>query len=55
MYGEKTIKARIVFKKVVSVDFEVNYFYNPLDVELFDFYKIFRMEKKMIERIFHFR
>ncbi|MDD3242766.1 MAG: hypothetical protein PHD32_03455 [Eubacteriales bacterium] len=53
--GDKSLKkAKIVFKKVVSVDFEINYFDNFIGAELFGFYEIFDSEKKkqMIEKVF---
>jgi hypothetical protein len=51
------LTARIIFKEVVSVDFEVNYFDNCIGAELFGFYEIFSPEKKkeMLEKVFKTR
>lgn len=51
------IQAKIIFKEVVSIDFEINFFDNCIGSELCGFYEIFDNEKKkeMIEKIFQAR
>lgn len=53
----KLKKAKLLFRDVVSIDFEVNYFDNCVGAELFGFYEINRLEKKqeMIEKVFQNR
>lgn len=56
--GDRMLKtAKILFRSVVSIDFEVNYFDNPIGAELFGFYEIDWPEKKrkMIEKVFDTR
>ncbi|MEM1485228.1 hypothetical protein V6615_10150 [Oscillospiraceae bacterium PP1C4] len=54
---ESLIKAKIIFREVVSIDFEINFFDNFIGAELFGFYEIFNIEKKkeMIEKVFKAR
>ncbi|WP_434799297.1 hypothetical protein [Terrisporobacter vanillatitrophus] len=58
-YDEKdrVIKALIIFKGVIAIDFEINYFNNSIGSELFGFYEIFDTTAKinMIEKIFNNR
>lgn len=58
-YDEKdrVIKAIIIFKGVIAIDFEINYFNNSIGSELFGFYEIFDTTAKinMIEKIFNNR
>lgn len=51
------VKARAVFRGVVSIDLEVNLFDNYIGAELCGFYEILQTEKKkeIVERIFRNR
>ncbi len=55
-YGEndKEVQAEIIFEKVISMDFEVNYFDNLIGAELSGFYEIEDndLKKSLIERVF---
>ena len=55
-YNEEDIltKALIIFKGVIAIDFQINYFDNCITSELYGFYEIFEDETKinMIEKIF---
>lgn len=48
------VKASIIFKEVIAIDFQINYFDNFIGAELFGFYEIFDNKAKMnmIEKIF---
>ena len=54
---ESLMKAKLLFKEVVAIDFEINLFDNYIGAELFGFYEIFHVEKKkeMVEKIFKTR
>ncbi|WP_270940679.1 hypothetical protein [Romboutsia lituseburensis] len=58
-YNEEDIltKASIIFKGVIAIDFEINYFDNFIGSELFGFYEIFETAAKinMLEKIFNNR
>lgn len=58
-YNEEDIltKALIVFKGVIAIDFEINYFDNYIGSELHGFYEIFdtTAKIKMVEKIFNNR
>ena len=48
------VKAKVIFREVASIDFEINLFDNYVGAELCGFYEIFQTEKKkeIIEKIF---
>ncbi len=54
---EKYVKAKFVFKNVISMNFEVNLFENPIGCELCGLYEMFDKNKKveMIEKVFNDR
>lgn len=58
-YNEEDIStnALIIFKGVIAIDFEINYFNNCIGSELCGFYEIFDTETKinMLEKIFNNR
>ena len=48
------VKAKVLFREVIAIDFEINLFNNYVGAELSGFYEIFAEEKKkdMVEKIF---
>ena len=51
---QSLVKAKVTFRNVISLDFEINLFDNYIGAELFGFYEVFSADKKkeMIEKIF---